>query len=182
LKLFDGFSCIIKLFIIRKMKIRSIQLSIEEYDSMEDIPQADRQLIELAEQDIKKAYVPYSHYRVAAALRLSNGEIVRGTNQENAAYPSGLCAERVAMFYAKSKYPDASIEHIAIVAKSDEFVINEAVSPCGACRQVMAEYEIQQGKDIRVIMKAEKGPVLAVNAINELLPLMFHAEELKKKD
>ena len=164
------------------MKIRNIQLSIEEYGSKEELPQADRQLIELAEQDIKKAYAPYSHYRVAAALRLSNGEIIRGSNQENAAYPSGLCAERVAMFYAKSKYPDASIECIAIAARSDDFVIHEAVSPCGACRQVMAEYEIQQGQDIRVIMKAEQGPVLAVNAISELLPLMFRAEELKKKD
>ena len=164
------------------MKIRSIQLNIEEYASKEELPQADRQLMELAEQDIKKAYAPYSHYRVAAALRLSNGEIVRGNNQENAASPSGLCAERVALFYAKSKYPGASIECIAIAAKSDEFVINEAVSPCGACRQVMAEYEIQQAKGIRVIMKGEQGPVLAVNSINELLPLMFHAEELKKKD
>ncbi|NQT78680.1 MAG: cytidine deaminase [Bacteroidetes bacterium] len=164
------------------MKIKNIQLSIEEYDSMGDLPSADRQLMELAEQDIKKAYAPYSHYRVAAALSLSNGEIVRGSNQENAAYPSGLCAERVAIFYAKSKYPDACIERIAIAARSDDFVIHEAVSPCGACRQVMAEYEIQQGKDIRVIMKSEQGPVLAVNSINELLPMMFHAEELKKKD
>ena len=163
------------------MKLKNIQFNIEEYDSVNALPQADLRLMEYAEKAISKAYTPYSHYRVGAAIRLSNGEIFTGNNQENAAYPSGLCAERVALFYAKSQQPDETIEAIAITARSDDFIIREAVSPCGGCRQVMAEYQIQQSSPIRVIMKGEKGPVLAINSIEELLPLMFHAEELKRK-
>lgn len=164
------------------MKIKNIQVNVEEYESAAELPKADHQLLELAEESINTAYAPYSHYRVGAALRLSNGEIVTGNNQENAAYPSGLCAERVAIFYAKSKFPGETINTIAISARSDDFTIQEAVSPCGACRQVMAEYQIQQSNSIRVIMKGETGPVLVVNAINDLLPLLFHAEELKRKN
>jgi len=163
------------------MKIKKIQIDIEEYTQMSNLPAKDLQLLEHAVISISTAYAPYSHYRVGAALRLSNGEIITGNNQENGAYPSGLCAERVAMFYAKSQFPDATIESIAIAASADDFDINEAVAPCGGCRQVMAEYQTQQNSSIRVIMKGEKGPILAVNAINDLLPLLFHAEELKRK-
>ncbi|RLD31833.1 MAG: cytidine deaminase [Bacteroidetes bacterium] len=160
---------------------KDIRITIEEYDSMPDLGQADMNLMELAESSLKDAYAVYSHYRVGAALILSNGKVITGNNQENAAYPSGLCAERVAMFYAKSQYPGESIEAIAISAKADTFTIKDAVAPCGACRQVMAEYEIQQKSPIRVVMKGETGPVLAVDSIEALLPLMFHAEELKRK-
>jgi cytidine deaminase len=161
---------------------KDIRITIEEYDSMPDLGQADMNLMELAESSLKDAYAVYSHYRVGAALKLSNGKVITGNNQENAAYPSGLCAERVAMFYAKSQYPGESIEAIAISARADTFTITDAVAPCGACRQVMAEYEIQQKSPIRVVMKGETGPVLAVGSIEALLPLMFHAEELKRKD
>lgn len=160
---------------------KDIRITIEEYDSMPDLGQADMNLMELAESSLKDAYAVYSNYRVGAALMLSNGKVITGNNQENAAYPSGLCAERVAMFYAKSQYPGESIEAIAISAKADTFTITDAVAPCGACRQVMAEYEIQQKSPIRVVMKGETGPVLAVDSIKALLPLMFHAEELKRK-
>ena len=163
------------------MAKKEFRISIEEYARMQELPQEDRQLMELAEAAIEDAYAAYSHYRVGAALRLSNGEVFTGNNQENAAYPSGLCAERVAMFYAKSQYPEESIETVAIAAKADHFTIKEAVAPCGACRQVMAEYQNQQNNPIRVIMKGEEGPVLAVGSVNTLLPLMFHAEELKRK-
>jgi cytidine deaminase len=164
------------------MKIKQIQIDVEEYASISELPEADAQLLELAVKSIDTAYAPYSHYRVGAALRLSNGKIISGNNQENAAYPSGLCAERVAMFYAKSQFPDKNIESIAIAARSDDFIIQEAVAPCGACRQVMAEYQSHQNSSIRVIMKGEKGSILAVKAIDDLLPLLFHAEELKRKD
>lgn len=160
---------------------KDIHITIEEYDSMPDLGEADMNLMELAESSLKDAYAVYSHYRVGAALILSNGKVITGNNQENAAYPSGLCAERVAMFYAKSQYPEESIKAIAISAKADTFTITDAVAPCGACRQVMAEYEIQQKSPIRVVMKGETGPVLAVDSIEALLPLMFHAEELKRK-
>ena len=161
---------------------KSIQISIEEYDSMAGLTTADHELMAKAEASIKDAYAVYSHYRVGAALRLSNGKIFTGNNQENAAYPSGLCAERVAMFYAKSQFPNETIEAVAISARADFFTIEEAVAPCGGCRQVMAEYQIQQESPIRVIMKGEKGPVLAVGSVKALLPLMFHAEELKRKE
>jgi cytidine deaminase len=161
---------------------KNIQIALEEYDSIGGLTPSDMALMEMAEASIKYAYAAYSHYRVGAALRLSNGKVFSGNNQENAAYPSGLCAERVAMFYAKSQFPDEAIEAVAISARADEFIIEEAVAPCGGCRQVMAEYQIQQDKPIRVIMKGEKGPVLAVGSIEALLPLMFHAEELKRKE
>lgn len=164
------------------MPKKEIRITLEEYASVDMLPLNDRELLKLAEAVIKDAYAEYSHYRVGAALRLSNGETFTGNNQENAAYPSGLCAERVAMFYAKSRYPDEAIESIAISARADEFTIREAVAPCGACRQVMAEYQGQQDVPIRVIMKGEKGPVLVTGSINDLLPMMFHAEELKRKD
>ena len=160
---------------------KEINISVEEYPSTGDLGASDKELMELAEESIKDAYAAYSHYRVGAALRLSNGKIITGNDQENAAYPSGLCAERVAIFYAKSQFPDESVEAIAISAKADHFRIEDAVAPCGACRQVLAEYQNQQDGPIRVIMKGEKGPVLAVSSIKDLLPLMFHAEELKRK-
>jgi len=163
------------------MKIKKIQVDIEEYASMSELPGKDLELLEMAMKSIEKAYAPYSHYRVGAALRLANGEIITGNNQENAAYPSGLCAERVAMYYASSQYPDLKIESIAIAAHAEDFTIKEAVAPCGACRQAMAEYQTQQNSPIRVIMKGEEGPVLAVSGIHDLLPLLFHAEELKRK-
>lgn len=160
---------------------KEINISVEEYPSINNLEASDKELMELAEHAINDAYAAYSHYRVGAALRLTNGKIITGNNQENAAYPSGLCAERVAIFYAKSQYPDENVEAIAISARADHFCIDDAVAPCGACRQVLAEYQNQQENPMRVIMKGEKGPVVAVKSINDLLPLMFHAEELKRK-
>ncbi len=162
------------------MNLKTIQIKVEEYPSMEALPDKDRDLMQEAEKAMEKAYAEYSHFRVGAALRLANGKIITGNNQENAAYPSGLCAERVAMFYARSQYPDAVIESLAICARGENFRIRDAVAPCGACRQVMAEYQTQQQQDMRVIMKGQEGPILAVDSVNNLLPLMFHVEELKK--
>jgi cytidine deaminase len=133
-----------------------------------------------AEKALSSAYAPYSEFRVGATVLLDNGEMINGSNQENAAYPSGLCAERVALFHAKSKYPDSVIEAIAITAKSDHFDINHPVAPCGACRQVIAEVESRQNKEIRIIMKGAKGATHVVNGIRNLLPLMFKEENLKR--
>lgn len=163
------------------MKLKTIQIRVEEYPSMDALPENDRLLMQEAEKAMGNAYAEYSHFRVGAALRLANGKIITGNNQENAAYPSGLCAERVAMFYARSQYPDTPIESLAITAQAEGFTIRDAVAPCGACRQVMAEYQAQQQQDMRVIMKGQEGPILAVNSVNNLLPFMFHVEELKKK-
>ena len=158
----------------------NIGITVEVYDSMEELPEDDRRLLEMAEKSTLSAYAPYSHFKVGAALRLKNGQLITGNNQENVAYPSGMCAERVAMYYAGSQYPGEVIKTIAIAAYSDDFTVNE-VSPCGACRQAMAEYQLQQKKPIRVIMKGKKGNIHVVNSVEDLLPLMFHAEELKKR-
>ncbi len=162
--------------------MQKVKLSINylEYDQMQDLDEDDRILLEAAEKAISTAYAPYSKYYVGSALRLDNGTIVSGSNQENVAYPSGLCAERVAMFYASAQYPDQKIESIAVTAKAGDFIIKNPVAPCGACRQVMAEYQTKQKSPIRVLLKGETGKIQIISSIDDILPFMFHAEELKK--
>nr|NQU92585.1 cytidine deaminase [Bacteroidota bacterium] len=162
------------------MKIK-YNFEFEEYESLDQISDADRQLIHKAIDSADKAYAPYSKYFVGVALSLDDGRVVTANNQENAAYPSGLCAERIAVFYANSNFPDTKIETIAITAKAENFDISEPVTPCGACRQVMAEAENRQQESIRVIMMGEKGKIYISESIANLLPLMFHAEGLKKQ-
>jgi len=162
------------------MKIRNIQIQFEEYPNDDHLDKADRSLLDNAENALKSAYAPYSEFRVGASVLLDNGELISGSNQENAAYPSGLCAERVALFHAKSKYPDSVIKAIAITAKSDHFDIDHPVAPCGACRQVIAEAESRQNKEIRIIMKGNSGITHVVKGISNLLPLMFKEENLKR--
>lgn len=162
------------------MEIKKITLHIEEYASIEELAQQDRELLGQAIIAGEGTYSPYSSFQVGAAIRLANGKIITGNNQENAAYPSGLCAERVAMFYAQSQYPESAIESIAISARTDEFRMEKPVSPCGACRQVMAEYEFRHQRKARIIMANGNGQVQIVNGIENLLPLAFYLEELKK--
>jgi cytidine deaminase len=106
-------------------------------------------------------------------LQLNSGEIITGNNQENAAYPSGLCAERVAIFYAGSQYPEAKVNSIAISAKSLNSKTTKAVPPCGACRQVLAEYEVKQNSLIEIYFMGESGKVLKSSSVKDLLPLIF---------
>jgi len=162
------------------MKIRNIQIQYEEYQTDENLRESDRVLIKKAEKALCNAYAPYSEFKVGASVLLNNGKLISGSNQENAAYPSGLCAERVALFHAKSKYPDSVIDAIAITANSDNFDINHPVTPCGACRQVIAEVESRQNREIRIIMKGQRGEIYVVNGISNLLPLMFKEENLKR--
>jgi cytidine deaminase len=117
---------------------------------------------------------------VGAAVLLDNGKIFTGNNQENVAYPSGICAERVALFYASSQYPDIPVKAIAISARARGFKINSPVTPCGSCRQVMAETENRFQQKMKLIMRGENGKINVVDGIKNLLPLMFRAEELKK--
>ena len=151
-----------------------------EYESTDELDIDSKSLIQAAKEATKKAYAPYSNFKVGAALLPDNGEIITGNNQENAAYPSGLCAERVAIFAAFSQYPDAVVKTIAITAHSDDFIISAPVSPCGACRQVLAEYEYKAGKDIKLILTGEKGKVWVIESIKSLLPFTFDASNLKK--
>ncbi len=163
------------------MKKINYLIEIEEFDSINELCKDDQDLLKQAISASENAYAPYSKYHVGAALRLNDGKIILGNNQENVAYPSGLCAERVAFFHANSNYPGKIVEAVAITAKSEAFVVNRPVTPCGSCRQVMAETENIQQRKIRVIMMGETGSVLIAQSIESLLPLMFQAEELKIK-
>lgn len=163
------------------METRTITLSIEEYSSHDELPAADRNLLTEAARASQSAYAPYSSFRVGAAVRLTNGTIVTGSNQENAAYPSGLCAERVALFYAQSHYPEMAVEALAIYASASDFILKEPVTPCGACRQVIAEYENRHRNPVRIIMASGDGLVKVVKGAETLLPMMFYLEELKKR-
>ena len=134
---------------------------------------ADQQLVTAAKAARSRAYAPYSRFQVGASVRLENGQIVEGNNQENIAYPSGLCAERVALFYAGANYPNLAIESICIVVQGDLIAPENAVSPCGSCRQVMLESEARQTSSIRVLLVQNDGQIFILNACKDLLPFGF---------
>lgn len=160
------------------MRKRTISFDLEVHEDDVSMNTKDQVLLSKARSALERAYAPYSNFRVAAAVRLNNGEVVEGTNQENAAYPSGLCAERVALFAAKSLYPDAAVESIAIVTHHEELI--SPVAPCGACRQVILEYQTNQQPAIRFLLSARKGTVYTLSDARSLLPLHFSKEDLKK--
>ena len=155
------------------MKKETIKLNYTEYDTLSELSDRERLLIEQAQQSAKDAYAPYSKFRVGAAVLLANGEVVTGNNQENAAYPSGLCAERVAVFYASAKYPKTAIEAVAVVALSDNSSLKTPPFPCGACRQVFAEYEYLQKSPIRFIFHAKSGKTIVIEGVDNILPFPF---------
>ena len=161
------------------MKEEKIELTFVKAN-FNELDISEQELIEKAKNAYSNAYAPYSGFLVGAALLLENDEIISGNNQENVAYPSGLCAERVALFYASAKYPQVAINTIAISAKSKTFEIEDVVSPCGACRQVMAEYQQKQGKNIRILLHSPNDEVLIANSVTDLLPFMFNSEQLRK--
>ena len=140
----------------------------------------DQELIANAKEAFVSAYAPYSGFLVGASILLNDGQVINGSNQENVAYPSGLCAERVAMFYVGSKFPDIKIRTIAVSVFSKSFEVTDVISPCGACRQVMAEYEEKQGQPIKVILHSPNDQVLIANKVQDLLPFMFKSPQLKK--
>ena len=134
-----------------------LHIAYTEYLSAEELDEKDRLLLSKAREACKSAYAPYSRFYVGASVRLENGMIITGNNQENSAYPSGLCAERVAIFAASSQHPGVAIESIAIAASTTDFGMQKPVTPCGGCRQVMAEYENLSGKAIRIWMQGNNG-------------------------
>jgi len=157
------------------MQKLSLHIDFTEYDSIDELDPADKALIEKASDALLQAYAPYSNFKVGAAILLDNGEIILGNNQENAAYPTGLCAERVALFFAGANYPATKIKTIAVSARSGKFMIKDVLTPCGGCRQAIAEYEVKQQSPIRIIMTSEKGKVLVAESIDALLPLKFYS-------
>ena len=155
------------------MKEITITSEFTDYDSVSELPSDVQLLMEQAIEIRKKAYAPYSKFRVGTAILLDNGKIVLGSNQENAAYPSGLCAERVAIFSAGTLYPEAKIVTIAISATSDTNPTLTPIPPCGACRQSISEYEIKQEVPIEIYFMGESGSVYKSDSLKNLLPLMF---------
>lgn len=161
------------------MQEKNIQLSFITAH-ISELSENEQQLVENAKSALKTAYAPYSGFFVGSSVLLENGEIINGSNQENVAYPSGLCAERVALFYAGARYPDIKVKTIAVSVLSKNFEVNDVISPCGACRQVMAEYEDKQEQSIKVILHSPTDDVLIANTVEDLLPFMFKSPLLKK--
>lgn len=155
------------------MKKITINTIFTIFDSKSDLSEEIQSLMEQAIIVRKNAYAPYSKFRVGCAILLDNEKIVLGSNQENAAYPSGLCAERVAIFQAGSLYPNSKILKMVISATADEKTVVEPIPPCGSCRQAIAEYEIKQETPIEIYFMGESGPVYQSDSLKNLLPFMF---------
>ena len=151
----------------------TITTDFDVFETIQELPTDIQNLMHEAVAIRKTAYAPYSHFKVGAAILLNNGEIILGSNQENAAYPSGLCAERVAVFYAGAKYPEAKILKMAISAASDNTTTSAPIPPCGACRQSIAEYEIKQNTPIEIYFMGEIGAIYKSDSLKNLLPLLF---------
>ena len=154
------------------MTSKEIKIAYQEYGSLDELVPKDRELAEAAIKATEGSYAPYSRFNVGAAVRLDSGLIVKGSNQENAAYPSGLCAERTAMFYAGANYGDKAITAIAVAASQNGVLLASPVSPCGACRQVMAEYQKKGGRPITIILVGADR-TLRFSSVDALLPLIF---------
>ncbi|MCI2082539.1 MAG: cytidine deaminase [Bacteroidales bacterium] len=153
------------------MASKSITINYHEFHSAAELSADERELIGKALEATENSYAPYSHFHVGAAVRLSSGTIVNGSNQENSAFPSGLCAERVAAFYAHSRYPDDRITALAITAVQDGVQCDDPTYPCGACRQVLNDFEQQDGK-IKVILAGTK-KIQVFDSVECLMPFVF---------
>lgn len=159
------------------MKDLNIQTIIKvcQYDELSD---QDKQLIDKAKEMTQHSYAPYSKFRVGAAALLANGAIVTGSNQENAAYPSGLCAERTTLFYANSQYPDQAVLTLAVAARTEQDFIDNPIPPCGACRQVILETETRYKHPVRILLYGKK-EIYLIKGIRDLLPLSFDGSEME---
>ena len=154
---------------MKELELKSVILSCQ----MDELSAEEQHLVNLAIEATNRSYAPYSNFHVGAAVRLENGEEIIGCNQENAAYPSGLCAERTALFSAGAQYPDVPVEMLAIAARgTDGELLSDPVSPCGSCRQVIIESETRAGHPIRILLYGRKC-VYVIDGIGKLMPLMF---------
>lgn len=161
-----------------KKQIHSVEFL--EYDDSSELEERDRQLLLKAVDALAGSYAPYSHYHVGAAVRMADGSVVTGSNQENMSFPAGLCAERVAVFAAAAANPGVHIEALAITASSESFTVDEPVPPCGMCRQAIMEYEMKSGEPIRIILAGQAGKIFIFNGMRSLLPLAFEEKGLLK--
>ena len=160
---------------MKKINLGTSALLFEDINQLSDDEQT---LMKFAVKATEGAYAPYSQFSVGAALLMEDDTIITGNNQENAAYPSGMCAERVAIWKASSSFPNKKIKKIAIAAISSNKKLDRPVGPCGACRQTLFEYEVKQGKDVEVIFMGEVGSVVKTPSIASLLPFSFDSSYL----
>lgn len=154
------------------MTSKEIRIVYNEYESLDQLELRDRELAQAAIEATKGSYAPYSHFNVGAAVRLDNGQIVKGSNQENAAYPSGICAERTAMFYASANYPENAMTAIAITASQNGTLCDNPATPCGSCRQVMAQYQTKGGQPMEILLVGGK-KIWKFGKVDDVLPLIF---------
>ena len=155
-------------------------IRIKKY-SWNELTEEEKTLMEAACTATQRSYAPYSNFCVGAAVLLANGMVVTGTNQENAAYPSGICAERTALFYANSQYPDQEVKALAIAARTSNGFTDIPISPCGACRQVILETERRYGNTIHILLYSNKD-IYKIYGAKDLLPLSFDSDCLQYKD
>ena len=161
------------------MDKQTLQIHYSLFDNENELMEQDRLLLDKAKEASIKAYAPYSEFRVGAAVLLGNGEIVIGNNQENAAYPQGICAERVALFSAMAQYPDMKIIAIAVYGNPQHFQMDNYLTPCGGCRQVMLEYELKNNGKIRVLLGGNSGKIMLIDGVENLLPFQFSADDIR---
>jgi cytidine deaminase len=154
------------------MTSKEIKIAYTEYASLDELEPKDKELAQAAIDATAQAYAPYSKFNVGAAVLFEDGVIVKGSNQENAAYPSGLCAERTALFYASASRPDKPMTAIAIAASQNGELLETPVTPCGACRQVMAQYQLKSGLPMMVLLIGAHS-ILKLERIDDLLPFIF---------
>ena len=154
------------------MTNKEIKIAYQEFDSIEELEYEDIRIVKAAIEATALSYAPYSNFNVGAAVLFVDGEIVKGANQENAAYPSGMCAERTALFYASASRPDKAMSAIAIAAGQNGVICDYPVTPCGACRQVMAQYQTKSGVPMEVLLVGGR-KIWKFEKIDDLLPLIF---------
>ena len=154
------------------MKNKELKIAYQEYNSLDELEPADRRLADAAIEATSQSYAPYSNFNVGAAVMYGDEEIVKGSNQENAAYPSAMCAERTALFYASSNRPEVPIKGIAIAARQNGTLTGSPVTPCGACRQVMAQYQTKSGIPMHIILIGSD-KILKFNKVEDILPFIF---------
>ncbi len=160
------------------MKEQQFRFEYEVYDDSSELQPGDAALLAKAREVTKQAYAPYSNFFVGAVAKLINGQMVAGTNQENASYPVGICAERVLLGNAATQFPGISIDTLAISYTSKDVKSDHPISPCGMCRQALLEYESRTGKPIRLILAGQEGKIFIVKTVSFLLPFAFTKEEL----
>jgi len=158
---------------------KEFTLRYDEYASDKELVAADAELLSAARKATAHAYAPYSRFRVGAAARLANGVVITGTNQENASYPAGICAERTLLSVAGAQHPGVSIETLAISYHNEKGISDRPISPCGICRQSLQEFEQRTRSAMRVILGGETGKVIVLERAGLLLPFAFSADELK---